>query len=357
MKQFLNKIIQGNCIEVLAQLPENSVDIIFADPPYNLQLQKDLYRPNQSKVDGVFDKWDSFRSFQEYDKFTEAWLKACRRVLKKNGTIWVIGSYHNIFRVGTTMQNLGFWILNDIIWIKSNPMPNFRGTRFTNAHETLIWAKKQQKASYTFHYKSMKMFNDDVQMRSDWYLPICLGKERIKIDGKKAHSTQKPEDLLYRVLLSSSNVGDIVLDPFSGSGTTAAVAKRLGRQFIGIEREEKYIDVANERLENVRPIALDLLNYDVERKPPRVPFGSLIEKEMIAVGEFLFSKKKQYKVQVLATAVVQDEKMQASIHKMGAKMTNKTSCNGWTFWYVERGGKLISINELRKQYIETYLMI
>lgn len=230
----MNKIIQGDCVEVLKGIPDDSVDLIFADPPYNLQLQRELYRPNQTKVDAVNDKWDQFSSFEEYDRFTHDWLKGCRKVLKKDGAIWVIGSYHNIFRVGKIMQDLGFWILNNVVWIKTNPMPNFRGTRFTNAQETLIWASKDKKSKSTFHYKSMKAFNDDKQMRSDWYIPICNSGERIKVNGEKAHSTQKPEELLYRVILSASNVGDIVLDPFMGSGTTGAVAKKLGRNFVGI---------------------------------------------------------------------------------------------------------------------------
>lgn len=246
---FLDKIIQGDCIETLKKLPENSVDLIFADPPYNLQLQNDLYRPNQTKVSGVNDKWDKFISFDEYDTFTYNWLKECRRVLKKDGSIWVIGSYHNIFRVGRIMQDLGFWILNDIVWIKTNPMPNFKGTRFNNAQETLIWASQNPKSKYTFHYKSMKAFNDDKQMRSDWYIPICNGGERIKVNGEKAHSTQKPEALLYRIILSTSNVDDVVLDPFMGSGTTGAVSKKLGRSFVGIEREKFYIKIINEILE------------------------------------------------------------------------------------------------------------
>jgi len=250
-KKYLNKIIKGDCIEVLKKFPANSVDLIFADPPYNLQLQGDLYRPNQTKVDAVNDEWDQFASFEEYDKFTHDWLKECKRVLKKNGTIWVIGSYHNIFRVGKIMQDLGFWILNDVVWIKTNPMPNFRGTRFNNAQETLIWASKDQKSKFTFHYKSMKAFNDDKQMRSDWYIPICNGGERIKINGEKAHSTQKPEALLFRIILSTSNVGDIVLDPFMGSGTTAVASLKSDRKFVGYEINKEYIALAEKRIEPI----------------------------------------------------------------------------------------------------------
>ena len=259
----LNNIHQGDCVELLKRIPDNSVDLIFADPPYNLQLNGDLFRPDTSKVDAVDDEWDKFDSFAEYDRFTNQWLAECHRVLKPTGSIWVIGSYHNIFRVGTALQNIGFWILNDIIWVKTNPMPNFKGTRFNNAHETLIWATKSQSSKFTFHYHSMKVMNDDLQMRSDWVIPICQGNERIKVNGMKAHSTQKPEELLYRVLISSSNPGDIVLDPFSGSGTTAAVAKRLGRNYIAFERDEFYISVARERLEKITTVQKEMTGYPI----------------------------------------------------------------------------------------------
>ena len=305
MDKYLNKIIKGDCIEALKEMPENSIDLIFADPPYNLQLHGDLYRPNQTRVDGVDDKWDQFSSFEEYDQFTNDWLKACKRVLKKDGTIWVIGSYHNIFRVGKIMQDLGFWTLNDIVWIKTNPMPNFRGTRFNNAQETLIWAAKSQKSRYTFHYKSMKAFGDDKQMRSDWYIPICNGKERIKLNGEKAHSTQKPEALLYRVIVATSNPGDVVLDPFMGSGTTGAVAKKLGRNFIGIEKEDFYIKIANERIKKVKQIDDELLLYTIEEKKPKVPFGNLIEAGFIKIGDFLYSKDKKHKAKVLANTTLE----------------------------------------------------
>ena len=271
-KKYLNKIIKGDCIEILKKLPENSIDLIFADPPYNLQLKGELYRPNQTKVSAVNDEWDKFSSFDEYDKFTYDWLKECQRVLKKDGSIWVIGSYHNIFRVGKIMQDLGFWVLNDIIWIKTNPMPNFKGTRFNNAQETLILASKSQKSKVTFHYKSMKAFNDDKQMRSDWYIPICLGNERIRINGEKAHSTQKPEELLYRIILSTSDVGDIVLDPFMGSGTTGAIAKKLRRKYIGFEKEDFYKKVAEDRIKKVVPIDEEFLNYKIEKPKPKVTF-------------------------------------------------------------------------------------
>lgn len=355
MEKYLNKIIKGDCIEVLKEIPENSVDLIFADPPYNLQLQGDLYRPNQTRVDGVDDKWDQFSSFEEYDKFTHDWLKECKKVLKKDGTIWVIGSYHNIFRVGKIMQDLGFWTLNDVIWIKTNPMPNFKGTRFNNAQETLIWAAKNQKSKYTFHYKSMKAFGDDKQMRSDWYIPICNGKERIKLNGEKAHSTQKPEALLYRIILSTSNPGGIILDPFMGSGTTGAVAKKLGRNFIGIEKENTYIKIANERIKKTKQIEKELLSYAIEDKKPKVPFGNLIEAGLIKVGDFLYSKNKKQKAKVLANATLEWENKTGSIHKTSATILGKTANNGWMFWFVSQNDKLILIDELRNQYIKQYL--
>ena len=352
---FLNTILEGDCIENLKKLPDESVDLIFADPPYNMQLGGELFRPNQSKVDAVDDDWDKFDTFKSYDDFTNAWLSEARRVLKKDGTIWVIGSYHNIFRVGKSIQDLGFWILNDILWVKSNPMPNFKGTRFTNAHETLIWASKSEKSKFTFNYKSMKIFNDDRQLRSDWVIPICSGNERLKIDGKKAHSTQKPLELLYRVIISSSKVGDIVLDPFFGSGTTGAVAKLLQRNFIGIEREQKYIKVARERIEAIKPIALEDLSLKVEQKKPKVPFGNLIESGFIKVGEELFNKDESIKARVLANASIKYQNIENSIHKVSATILKKQSNNGWTYWYIKRDNKLVSIDKLRDEYIDKFL--
>lgn len=350
-----NKIYEGDCVELLLKLPDNSIDLIFADPPYNLQLNGELYRPNQTKVDPVDDDWDKFASFEEYDNFTQAWLTECKRVLKPSGSIWVIGTYHNIFRVGAIMQNLGFWILNDIIWIKTNPMPNFKGTRFNNAHETLIWATKSKDSKYTFHYHSLKVMNDDLQMRSDWYIPICLGNERIKVNGQKAHSTQKPEELLYRIIISTSNPGDIVLDPFSGSGTTAAVAKKLGRNFLAFEKEPFYIQISNERLKTIEPLDISLLEYKVEKKKPRVPFGNLIEKGFIEAGEYLYSKDGKYKALVLVDASITYNGETGSIHKISAKILNREKNNGWSFWYVLRNNKLISIDELRLEYAEKFL--
>lgn len=356
IKKYLDKIIKGNCIEELKKIPENSIDLIFADPPYNLQLQGELYRPNQTKVSAVNDKWDKFSSFEEYDKFTYDWLKECRRVLKKDGSIWVIGSYHNIFRVGKIMQDIGLWVLNDIIWIKTNPMPNFKGTRFNNAQETLIWASKNQKSKFTFHYKSMKAFNDGKQMRSDWYIPICNGGERIKVNGKKAHSTQKPEALLFRIILSTSNIGDIVLDPFMGSGTTGAVAKKLKRNFIGIEKEVFYIKIANERIKKVKLLDDELLTYPIEEKKPKVPFGSLLGNRLINIGDYLYSKDEKYKAKISADATLKLNDKIGSIHKVSAEILSKASNNGWTYWHIkDKKGNLILIDEIRNEYIKKYL--
>ncbi|NSW44222.1 MAG: site-specific DNA-methyltransferase [Bacteroidales bacterium] len=352
----INKIHQGDCIELLKKIPDNSIDLIFADPPYNLQLNGELFRPNQTKVDAVNDAWDKFESKEEYDKFTNLWLKECHRVLKKSGSIWVIGTYHNIFRVGTILQNIGFWILNDIIWIKTNPMPNFKGTRFNNAHETLIWATKSKESNYTFHYHSMKVINDDLQMRSDWLIPICQGDERIKVNGQKAHSTQKPAELLFRIILSTSNPGDIVLDPFSGSGTTAAVAKRLGRNFIAFDREEFYVKIGTERVEKIIPLSIPLLEYRIEKRKPKVPFGNLIEKGYIKIGEYLYSKDEKYRAQVQADAsILLDGEIVGSIHKISAKILKKENHNGWTFWYIKRGNQFISIDQLRHDYENKFL--
>ena len=354
IEESLNTIMQGDSVEKLAEFPAESIDLVFADPPYNLQLQKDLYRPNQTRVDGVFDTWDQFDSLQAYDAFTRDWLKACRRVLKKDGAIWVIGSYHNIYRVGAILQELGFWFLNDVVWIKTNPMPNFRGTRFNNAHETLLWAAKSKDSKVTFHYKAMKSFNDDLQMRSDWYIPVCSGNERVRHNGQKAHSTQKPAELLYRVLLSTTNPGDVVLDPFMGSGTTGVVAKQLGRRFIGIEKEQKYVDIATERISHIVPLQKHLLTYPVERKPPRVPFGSLIEKGFLQPGDTLYSKDRQYTAKIEADASLTHKNLHGSIHKVSAALLNKQSNNGWKFWYALIDGEMILIDTLRQQYIETY---
>ena len=350
----LNKIYEGDSLELLKQVPDNSIDLIFADPPYNLQLNGDLYRPNQTKVDAVNDDWDKFESMEDYDKFTNLWLSECHRILKNTGSIWVIGTYHNIFRIGYSLQNIGFWLLNDIIWIKPNPMPNFKGTRFNNAHETLIWATKSKMSNYTFHYHSMKAMNDDKQMRSDWIIPICQGNERIKVNGQKAHSTQKPEELLYRIIISTSNPGDIILDPFSGSGTTAAVAKRLGRNFIAFEKEPFYVDIANKRLKTIVPISNEFLNYNIEKRKPKVSFGSLIEKGYIKIGEDLYSKNMKYSAKVQADSSINYNGNVGSIHKISALILNKDSSNGWSFWYIKRNDKLISIDDLRYDYEQKF---
>ncbi len=348
---WLNTIIKGDCVAALDRLPEKSVDVVFADPPYNLQLAGDLHRPDQSKVDAVDDHWDQFDSFAAYDAFTRAWLLAARRVLKPSGTIWVIGSYHNIFRVGSIMQDLGFWVLNDIVWRKTNPMPNFRGRRFQNAHETMIWASRDQNAKgYTFNYEAMKAANDDVQMRSDWLFPICTGSERLKNEkGDKLHPTQKPEALLARVMLSSTKAGDVVLDPFFGSGTTGAVAKRLGRNFVGIEREQDYIDAANERIAAVRPMAVeDLTTMAGKRAEPRVAFVSLIDAGVMKPGTRLYDSKRRFTAKVRADGTLASGEFAGSIHRVGAEVQGLDACNGWTFWHYERNGGLTQIDELRR---------
>jgi modification methylase len=347
-----HSIIVGDCVAEMARLPAASVDLIFADPPYNLQLQGDLKRPDDSRVDAVDDDWDKFASFSAYDDFTRAWLIAARRVMKPSATIWVIGSYHNIFRVGTILQDLGFWILNDVVWRKTNPMPNFRGRRFTNAHETMIWAGREAGAKgYTFNYEALKAGNEDVQVRSDWTLPLCTGEERIKgRDGKKLHPTQKPEALLARVILSSSRPGDLILDPFSGTGTTGAAAKRLGRQFIGIERDPAYAAAAGARLAEVEPLDdATLAPFMTAREAPRVPFNALIERGMIKPGEILFDAKRKVSALVRADGAVQLGGTVGSIHRIGAVAQGAEACNGWAYWHVERKKKLTSIDEFRAE--------
>ena len=347
----IDQILTGDCREILAQLPDKSIDLIFADPPYNLQLQQDLYRPNKSRVDAVNDAWDQFSSFEVYDAFCREWLSACQRVLKDSGALWVIGTYHNIFRIGSILQDLGFWILNDITWIKTNPMPNFRGVRFTNAHETLIWASKSKGSDYTFNHHAMKALNDDLQMRSDWVLPICSGPERVKVNGKKAHSTQKPEALLYRVLLSSSRPGDVVLDPFFGTGTTGAAAKLLGRHWIGIEREPKYVALAEERIASITP-SPDASIAGLVRKPrqPRLPFGNLVEAGLVRPGErLLFERDPLRAAAILADGHLQVDGFAGSIHQAAAFLAGAPA-NGWERWYYQDGdGSLRLISELREQ--------
>ena len=345
-----NKIINGNSIKELKKIPDESFDLIFADPPYNLQLKNKLIRPDRSKVNAVNDEWDLFESFKAYDDFTVNWLKECKRVLKKNGSIWVIGSYHNIFRVGAKIQDLGFWILNDVVWNKNNPMPNFRGTRFTNAHETLIWASKNKNSKYTFNYQSLKCLNDDLQMRSTWNLPICNGKERLKDNGKKVHSTQKPEALLHRILLASSNKNDLILDPFLGSGTTAVVSKKLGRFFCGIEKEKKYSEAAKKRIKNAKPIEdnyLDTLQNN--RSKPRIPFGSLVEMGVIKPGTEIYDQKKKINAKIMVDGSIKYQQSEGSIHKVAAKILGAESCNGWTYWHYQSGNTLKPIDELRQR--------
>ncbi|HCQ52817.1 MAG: site-specific DNA-methyltransferase [Brevundimonas diminuta] len=345
-------ILRGDCIEVLKGLPDKSVDMVFADPPYNLQLGGDLLRPDNSKVDAVDDDWDKFDSFAAYDAFTRAWLGECRRVLKDEGSLWVIGSYHNIFRLGAAMQDLGFWVLNDIIWRKSNPMPNFKGTRFTNAHETLIWAaKSREQKRYTFNYDALKAFNEDTQMRSDWTLALCTGGERLKDEnGDKAHPTQKPEALLHRVLLSASRIGDVVLDPFFGTGTTGAAAKRLGRRFIGIERDETYAKLAEKRIKAVIPAAPeDLVVTGSKKAEPKVPFGALVEAGLLAPGDKLYCPKGEREARVRADGSLVSGALTGSIHKLGALLENAPACNGWTYWRFKTDTGMRPIDALRAE--------
>ena len=358
-EQALDQIIPGDCLQVLKTIPEKSVDLIFADPPYNLQIGKELWRPNSTRVNGVDETWDQFMDFESYDQFTHEWLLGCRRVLKDTGTIWVIGSYHNIFRVGRIMQDLGFWILNDIVWVKNNPMPNFYGVRFTNAHETLIWAQKSKGNKYTFNYQIMKSINKEVngnrglQMRSDWRLPLCKGKERLKVNGEKAHPTQKPETLLERVIISSSNQGDIVLDPFFGTGTTGAVAKRLGRHWIGIESDERYVSIAQQRIDVIPfdsgPIVV--ATHEIKRKRKRFPFVKLLEKGYITEGEVLyFGHHGDKQAYVLPDGQIQHDEYSGSIHKVGRDIV-KAPCNGWLAWYYidQETGKRKPIDILRQK--------
>jgi modification methylase len=349
----LGQILRMDCVEAMRSLPDACVDLVFADPPYNLQLGGDLQRPDGTQVDAVDDDWDKFASFATYDKFTAEWLSEARRILKPNGSLWVIGSYHNIFRVGATLQDLGYWILNDIVWRKSNPMPNFKGTRFTNAHETLIWASRDEKARYTFNYRAMKTLNDELQMRSDWTIPICGGQERLKRNGSKAHPTQKPEALLYRILLATTNPGDVVFDPFFGTGTTGAVAKRLGREWIGSEREDVYCEVAEQRIAEALPLdESSLKTMQSPKAGPRVTFGQLIESEYLKPGMELSDKQRRFKAKIRADGSLEGPLGSGSIHKYGAIVQNAASCNGWTYWYFAADdGAMKPIDELRKTYL------
>jgi len=346
-----NVIHQGDCVQVMDSLPEKSVDLVFADPPYNLQLGGELHRPDNSRVNGVEDAWDRFDSFAAYDEFTRAWLGAARRLLKDDGTLWVIGSYHNIFRVGAALQDMGFWVLNDVVWRKSNPMPNFRGTRFTNAHETLIWCSKSPDAKYKFNYEAMKALNDGTQMRSDWTLPLCTGAERLKnADGQKLHPTQKPESLLYRVLMASTRPGDVVLDPFFGTGTTGAAAKRLGRKYVGIEQEKEYIDAAKRRIGGVQEVDdPQLLITPSKKAEPRVPFGTVVERGLLAPGTVLMDASGKFRARVHADGTIISEDTRGSIHKVGAAVQGAPSCNGWTFWHVKNGRDMVPIDILRQK--------
>jgi len=352
MSKFLNKILNGDCLEELKKIPDKTFDLVFADPPYNLQIGERLTRPDSSKVNGVNDKWDQFISFKHYDYFCKVWLKECKRILKENGSIWVIGSYHNIFRLGYHLQNLDYWLLNDVIWRKNNPMPNFRGTRFTNAHETLIWASKNKNSKYTFNYQSLKCLNDDLQMRSDWTLPICNGKERLKKNKKKLHSTQKPEALLHRILLATTNKGDTVIDPFMGTGTTAVVAKKLGRNFFGIEKDKVYYTAAKKRINKTLKIEDNYLDtIENNKSKPRIPFGSLVELGIIKPGTSLSDSKKKINAKIMADGSIKYKESSGSIHKIAAKIIGAESCNGWTYWHYNVNGSDVLIDSLRQKFI------
>ncbi len=347
----LDQVLLGDAARMMRMLPPASVHCVFADPPYNLQLRGELRRPDDSLVDGVDDDWDRFTDFAAYDAFTREWLTECRRVLRKDGTLWVIGSYHNIFRIGAILQDLGFWVLNDVIWRKANPMPNFRGRRFTNAHETLIWAARGRDSRYRFNYQAMKALNDDLQMRSDWFFPLCTGPERLRNEhGLKLHPTQKPEALLHRVLLASTSPGDIVLDPFLGTGTTAVVARRLSRHYIGIERHPAYVEAALGRVRRVRPSAPDAIaTTPTKREAIKVPFGSLVERGLVPAGTRLTDRTRRVDAVVVADGSIRAGDSQGSIHKIGAEVQNAPTCNGWMFWHIERNGVLVAIDVLRRE--------
>ena len=347
-----NKILLGDSLEIMKTIPSKSVDLIFADPPYNLQLKDTLYRPDQTAVEAVTQDWDKFNTYKEYDNFTEQWLKESKRILKKGGALWVIGSYHNILRVGTSIQNHGFWILNDIIWHKTNPMPNFRGTRFTNAHETLLWCTTSREAKYTFNYQNLKELNDGKQMRSDWYIPICSGKERLRENNnQRSHPTQKPEALMYRIILSSTNKGDIILDPFLGSGTTAVVAKKLQRNFIGIEQDKEYVSLAKKRLKQTKVLNDEVVIMKKSRKDlPKVPFGELVEQGIIPPGAVLTDKKEKYKATVTVDGSLKINNISGSIHKVGATIQGLSNCNGWDFWHIKNKSTSILLDEVRDKY-------
>ena len=347
-----NTILLGDSLKIMKTIPSKSVDLIFADPPYNLQLKDTLYRPDQTTVEAVTQDWDKFNTYKEYDNFTEQWLKESKRILKKGGALWVIGSYHNILRVGTSIQNHGFWILNDIIWHKTNPMPNFRGTRFTNAHETLLWCTTSREAKYTFNYQNLKELNDGKQMRSDWYIPICSGKERLRENNnQRSHPTQKPEALMYRIILSSTNKGDIILDPFLGSGTTAVVAKKLQRNFIGIEQDKEYVSLAKKRLKQTKVLNDEVVKMKKSRKDlPKVPFGELVEQGIIPPGAVLTDKKEKYKATVTVDGSLKINNISGSIHQVGATIQGLSNCNGWDFWHIKNKSTSILLDEVRDKY-------
>jgi modification methylase len=359
--EYLDHILQGDSIELMNALPEKSADLIFADPPYYMQLNGELARPDQSIVDAVDDAWDQFSSFQSYDQFTREWLTAAKRVMKDTATLWVIGSYHNIYRVGAILMDLGFWILNDIVWVKTNPTPQMKGVRFCNAHETLIWCKKNEcQKRYTFHYKSLKAGSEDRQMRSDWYISHCSGKERLKQNGNKAHSTQKPEALLHRIITATSNPGDIILDPFCGSGTTAAAAKKLGRHFITFDKEQEYVRIAQARLEAVGSFFPETESEWIDAPQPRVSFLSIVESGLLKPGDVLklsfirgaYTRPGNGIATVMEDGTIVSDGVRGSIHKIGAHVLGASACNGWTTWLYQDSetGDWQLIDKLRKKW-------
>ena len=347
-----NTITQGDSLELLKKIPDKSINLVFADPPYNLQLRDTLYRPDQTTVEAVTNDWDKFETYQAYDQFCLTWLQECKRVIKDGGAFWVIGSYHNILRLGTLIQNLGFWILNDIIWHKTNPMPNFRGTRFTNAHETLLWCTTSRKAKYTFNYQNLKELNEGKQMRSDWHIPICSGKERLRENNnQRSHPTQKPEALLYRIIVSCTNKDDTILDPFLGSGTTAVMAKKLLRNYIGFEQDKEYIKLANKRLKDTKSFDDEIVTLTKSRKDlPKVPFGELVEQGVIPPGAVLTDKKERYKATVTIDGSIKIKNISGSIHQVGAKIQGLPSCNGWDFWHLKDKKSTTLLDEIRWNY-------
>lgn len=351
----IDEVLCGNCLDVLKTIPDKSVDLVFADPPYFMQTDGELLRNTGEVFAGVNDEWDKFESLENYDKFCASWLSECKRILKDNASIWVIGSFQNIFRLGYIMQHLGFWIINDIIWAKTNPVPNFKGTRFCNAHETLIWCMKNKNSGYTFNYKTMKFLNANKQDKSVWNIGLCIGNERLKdTTGKKVHSTQKPELLLEKIILASTKENDLILDPFFGTGTTGAVAKKFARHFIGIEQNEKYVNIAKSRIRQISPVLNDITLNKLEIKPPRVSLKKLLGAGFLQIGQKFYDKNKNIICSLISDEKVSDESDILSIHQMAAKHLNRANYNGWNYFYILNNDKLVSIDKLRYLYKDKY---